>query len=87
MGKPILLGVEGESRKIIESYRAGLCFEPENEAEFLETLSSLYKERTVYETCRKGCRQLAEDYDRKVLAQKMLAYVENLAPARVILNH
>ena len=41
MEKPILLGVEGESKEIIETYKAGLCFEPENEKEFLEKLNQL----------------------------------------------
>lgn len=31
---PILLGVDGEARHIIESYQAGLCFEPESEEDF-----------------------------------------------------
>ena len=28
--KPILLGVEGESKEIIERYGAGLCYDPES---------------------------------------------------------
>lgn len=31
MAIPILMGVEGEAQEIVESYGAGLCFEPENE--------------------------------------------------------
>ena len=33
--KPILLGLEGETKGIIESFNAGICFEPENEEEFI----------------------------------------------------
>lgn len=38
MNKPILLGVEGESKEIIELYQAGLCFVPESEEDFLTKL-------------------------------------------------
>ena len=71
MLKPILLGVEGESKGIIEEYKAGLCFEPENKTDFLAKLNLLMdKER--YQTYQEGCNQLAKDFDRKVLARKML---------------
>ncbi|MDD4649615.1 MAG: glycosyltransferase family 4 protein, partial [Desulfoplanes sp.] len=36
MRKPILLGVEGQAREIVEEHGAGICFEPENEGDFLE---------------------------------------------------
>jgi len=41
MGKPILLGVDGESKILIEKYNCGLFFEPENEKSFIETLMRL----------------------------------------------
>ena len=41
MQKPILIGVDGEARKLIEDYKAGLYYEPENEAEFLDVISKI----------------------------------------------
>ncbi|MEZ5058260.1 MAG: glycosyltransferase family 4 protein, partial [Saprospiraceae bacterium] len=70
MEKPILLGVEGEAKGIIDQYGAGLCFEPENEADFLHQLERLDGE--TYQRCQAGCRALVKDFDRKVLADKML---------------
>lgn len=70
MEKPILLGVEGEAKGIIEQYGAGLCFEPENEEDFLRQLERLDGE--VYKKCQAGCRELVKNFDRKVLAGKML---------------
>ena len=32
---PIMLGVDGEARKLVEQYGAGLYYEPENKADFL----------------------------------------------------
>ena len=69
---PILLGVDGESRGIIEKYQAGLYYEPENETDFLEKLKQLAGDRELYVRCQQGCSQLARDYDRKQLARKML---------------
>jgi glycosyltransferase involved in cell wall biosynthesis len=48
MGKPILLGVDGEAREIVETYPAGLYFEPENEADFLEKLYTLKADKALY---------------------------------------
>jgi len=68
---PILLGVEGESKAIIEEFGAGLCFEPENEEDFLQKLNTLYTDKNLYEQYRNGCAELAKSFDRKTLALRM----------------
>ena len=78
MGKPILLGVEGESKEIIESYQAGLCFEPENEQSFIEKLMELKENESVYQASKEGCLLLAKDFDRKKLADKMFSVIEGI---------
>ena len=70
MSIPILMGVQGEAQEIIESYGAGLCFEPENEEDFIAKLNKL-QQKEVYEDCKKGCLKLADDFDRKKLAANM----------------
>lgn len=75
---PILMGVGGEAKNIIESYGAGLCFEPENEADFMAKLDMLLSNEKFYEKCKTGCRKLAADFDRKVLADKMLCAIDNV---------
>lgn len=67
---PILMGVEGEAQEIVESYNAGLCFEPENEDDFFRKLHDICDpvKRAEY---KEGCRRLAEAFDRKALADKM----------------
>ncbi len=79
MRKPTLLGVEGEAQKIVESYGAGLCFEPENEADFLAKLSRLHNDAVLYGQCVSGCEKLAHDFDRKLLASKMLECIMHVA--------
>ena len=74
---PIIMGVEGEAKEIIEHYGAGLCFEPEKEEDFNKKLSMLLDNPELYAKCKEGCRRLSIDFDRKKLAAKMLEYIEN----------
>ena len=72
MGKPTLLGVEGQAQEIIEKYHAGLCFIPEDEGDFLDKVTLFKYDTKLYSKCVHGCAVLAENYDRKKLADKML---------------
>ena len=78
MGKPTLLGVEGQAQEILESYRAGVCFTPEDETDFLEKLRSLKDDKALYASCVEGCEKLAHDFDRKRLAEKMLDIIRKV---------
>lgn len=69
MQKPILLGVEGESKSIVDKYKAGLCFDPENEKDFLFNLNYM---RNNYTEFLSGCSCLTTDFDRKKKAKDML---------------
>ena len=75
---PIIMGVEGEAKEIVEKYGAGLCFEPENEKDFVDKLSILLTDGKLYQSCKKGCRKLSLDFDRKQLAQNMLRVIEGI---------
>ncbi len=72
MEVPLLMGVEGEARQIVEHYGAGLCFEPENEADFTSQLHRLLTDTSLYAACQEGCRRLSADFDRSRLARQML---------------
>jgi glycosyltransferase involved in cell wall biosynthesis len=72
MGKPILIGVDGEARGIIEKYSAGLFFEPENEKDFLNKVKELKSDSALYNRLKEGCSVLAHEYDRVKLAKNML---------------
>ncbi len=78
MQKPILLGVQGQAQKIIEEYRIGLCFEPENKESFIENLLLLKNNKKLYRACQHGCKKLTLHYDRKKLAIKMLDCLKEL---------
>lgn len=75
---PIMLGVDGEARSLVEKYGAGLFYEPENKDDFLAKLNRLISDRELYATCQEGCDRLAKDFDRKRLAQDMLEAIESV---------
>lgn len=79
MGKPILLGLEGECMELIKKYNAGLCFEPEVEADFLRQLSALKNSKKTYLDCRTGALKLAHKFNRHVFAENMLAIIQKVA--------
>jgi glycosyltransferase involved in cell wall biosynthesis len=78
MERPILLGVDGEARELIEEYRAGLYFEPESQKDFLAKLQMLQKDAALYLRCQEGCRRLAAAFSREHLAREMLSVLKEV---------
>ena len=72
---PIMLGVDGEAREMVEEFGAGLFYEPENRDDFLEKLNTLFSSPEVYKNCCDGGEKLAAAYDRKRLAAEMLEII------------
>ena len=78
MQKPILLGVDGEARQIVEKYKSGIYFQPENEKALRAGLIKLKNDKILYKKCTYGCKDLANNYNRKKLALEMLQHIEDL---------
>lgn len=74
--KPILLGLEGETKAIIETYGAGLCFEPENPEDFKSKVIELFRKRNDLEQFRSGSRNLASNFERKRIAKSLLKMIQ-----------
>ena len=72
---PILIGVDGEARSIIEKYNAGFFYEPENAVDFINKLEQVYINGN-YARFKEGCKKLAIDFDRKKLAANMYSELE-----------
>ena len=51
-------------------------FEPENYQSFKENLLLLKDNHLVYNTCKEGCTSLANAYNHKKLANKMLDIIK-----------
>ncbi|PKD44645.1 glycosyltransferase family 4 protein [Rhodohalobacter barkolensis] len=75
MGKPIILGVEGQAKEIIDEFDAGVCFEPENSTEFADAVNRLVGDKELYQTLSENALNLARAYDRKKLAKEMLEVI------------
>ncbi|MEB2786958.1 glycosyltransferase family 4 protein [Algoriphagus persicinus] len=76
--KPIMLGLQGETKGIIEQYKAGVCFEPENGEDFKRALGSMYCKREDFSVYQEGCRRLALDFERNRIARLMLETIKSV---------
>ena len=78
MGVPIVHGVMGESAEMVKSLGVGICVEPENVDEILETILYLRENPDLMkELSRKG-PIAAVKFDRKKLAMTMLSKLEGI---------
>ena len=78
MQTPILLGVEGQAKEILDEYQAGLSYEPENKKDFLAKLILLKENESLYLQKSENGTNLAQAFDRKKLSQKMLTGLKKL---------
>lgn len=80
MAKPIILGVRGESQRLIEQSGAGICIEPENAEQLAQAVASLADDRS---RCRAmgeaGRRTVERDFDRRRLAHHYEALLAAVA--------
>ena len=83
-GRPIVLGVEGEARDIVERAACGIPVEPEN-AEQLAAAVHYLAERPelAREMGAKGLAFVAREYDRRVLAARLADVFAELVRAPV----
>ena len=78
MGIPVLLGVEGESRDILDEEGVGLAFEPENSEALLTALEAMRADGNLYYRFKTKGPIAAKKYDRKVLAARMLEGLKSI---------
>lgn len=82
MKKPILLGVDGQARELIEEYKAGLYFEPENETDFVDAVYRMVNDQSLYLELAENSLLLAKAYDRRDLAMNMLGVIQDYLQQR-----
>ena len=73
MYKPILLGVEGESKKLIDEYEVGVCFQPENKESFFSALYDIQK--LDRESFKVNCNKMLADFDRNNIAENLIKFI------------
>jgi len=72
MGKPIILGVDGEARNLfIEKGQCGLFYEPENYSELAQCILTLEQDRNLaYHLGENGRNYVSENFDRAKIADE-----------------
>jgi glycosyltransferase involved in cell wall biosynthesis len=78
VNKPILLGLEGETKALIEKYGCGLCFEPENGNSFTESVIKIATDESLKMKMEKACERFASDFNRKKLAAEMFSILQKI---------
>lgn len=82
--RPIIIGIDGVARRLVEDAGAGLFAEPENPDAFVRALLALKdapeRRREMGES---GHRYAAAHYSRKAMAMKYLEVLERLAARRL----
>jgi glycosyltransferase involved in cell wall biosynthesis len=79
MKRPILLGVDGQAREIVETFGAGVYFAPEDAQSFTGAALQLMTEEGLRASCGAGGKRLAAAYARDALATRMLAILRAVA--------
>ncbi|MCL4721309.1 MAG: glycosyltransferase family 4 protein [Gammaproteobacteria bacterium] len=80
MARPIILGVRGESQRIVERAGAGLCIEPENDQALADAVRALARDRGHARALGlAGRRYVEENYDRRRLAARFESLLERVA--------
>ena len=78
MEKPIILGVDGECREIIEEGDCGICIEPENAQALADAVLNLYEDKELAKRLgRNGSSFVRKSYDREMLAMEYLKLLES----------
>ena len=79
MSKPIILGVEGESKRILEQANAGIAIRPEDADALVEAVLELSNEGLSKQKGINGKIFVREYFDRKKLAAEYLNVLQELA--------
>ena len=81
--RPIVLGVRGESRGILEAAQAGIAISPEDSGELAEAIVALAGDPARRERLGKSGRRFAiREFNRDHLAEKMLSVLASAAEER-----
>lgn len=80
MERPVILGVEGESKKIVEEAGCGICVEPENAEQLADAVLRLSKDSDLAAGMgRNGRRRVIASYNRETLAGNYLSILDRIS--------
>jgi colanic acid biosynthesis glycosyl transferase WcaI len=77
--RPVILGVDGQARKILEDAQAGIFIEPENAADLVRAIKRIAADAGLGETLgRNGRRYVLQHFSRKHTARAYMDLLEAL---------
>jgi glycosyltransferase involved in cell wall biosynthesis len=77
--RPVILGVDGQARKIMDQAGAGVYAEPENAAALVQVITRLAANPILRETLgRNGRRHIVQHFSRRQTAKAYIAVLEGI---------
>jgi glycosyltransferase involved in cell wall biosynthesis len=77
--RPIIIGIDGVARKLVEDASAGIFAEPENPEAFIDALLQLKNDpELMTQMGETGYRHAADNYSREAMAEKYLGILDDL---------
>ena len=81
--RPVILGVEGQARQIVEQAGAGLAIEPENAGQLAQAIEQLAAHRELAAALgNKGREFIVQNLSRRHTAEKYLDVLRSVVPGR-----
>jgi len=82
--RPVILGVDGEARQIVETAAAGLFIEPENAEALAQAIQHLAVNRELCETMgQRGKQYIENNFSRAHTAQKYIHVLERITRSSI----
>jgi colanic acid biosynthesis glycosyl transferase WcaI len=77
--RPVILGVDGQARQIVDEAGAGLAIEPENAAALADAISLLHQNRNLATTMGQSGREyILKNFSRNRTAEKYIAILDRI---------
>ena len=78
MKKPIILGVDGESREILENTRCGYFMIPEDADSLIENINKMQSDQDLLNSMgENGYNVVINRYNRAKLSNKMITFISD----------
>ena len=83
MARPVILGVRGFARRLVEQAEAGICIDPEDAAGLVAAMEKLADDPDLARALgESGCRYVLAHHDREPLARQYAGILNRLVQAR-----
>jgi glycosyltransferase involved in cell wall biosynthesis len=77
--RPVILGVDGQAREILERSRGGIVIEPENVEALISSILTLAANQAMANECgRNGREYIIQEFSRRRLAEKYIYELQKL---------